>query len=76
MTGQEHLHISKNEQERARLTSEYKYVVDLQSKLVDSKREGIKLVAKNAINMSMDTDTIIKLTGMTYDEVEYLRSDS
>lgn len=38
MSGQVLLHISKDEQERARVTSEYKYVVDLQSKTVDARR--------------------------------------
>jgi len=32
--------ISKDEHERARLESEYKYQVDMQSKLVTAKREG------------------------------------
>ena len=43
---------------------------------MDAKRAGIKLVAQNAIGMGMDTDTIIKLTGMTCDEVDDLRSGS
>jgi predicted transposase/invertase (TIGR01784 family) len=34
--------ISKDEVERARLMSEYKYVVDLQSKVVQAEREGIQ----------------------------------
>jgi len=34
--------ISKDEKERARLLSEYKYQVDMQSKLVHAEREGIK----------------------------------
>ena len=34
--------ISKDEIERARLMSEYKYELDLQSKLVTAKREGKK----------------------------------
>jgi predicted transposase/invertase (TIGR01784 family) len=34
--------ISKDEIERARLLSEYKYQLDLQSKLVHAKREGVK----------------------------------
>ena len=74
MAGQVLLHISKDERERARLTSEYKYAVDLQSKEVEARRSGIKLVAQNAIDMGMDTDTIIKLTGMTHNEVDGLRA--
>jgi predicted transposase/invertase (TIGR01784 family) len=34
--------ISKDEIERARLMSEYKYVVDTQSKIVQAKREGMR----------------------------------
>jgi hypothetical protein len=34
------LDISRDEVERARLMSEYKYQLDIQSKLVDAKREG------------------------------------
>ena len=36
--------ISKDEVERARLMSEYKYQLDTQSKLVHAKREGIQEV--------------------------------
>jgi len=36
------LDISRNEHERARLLSEYKYQLDIQSKLVHAKREGRK----------------------------------
>ncbi|MDR2479307.1 MAG: hypothetical protein LBD48_08340, partial [Treponema sp.] len=34
--------ISKDEVERARLVSEYKYQLDTQSKLVHAKREGLR----------------------------------
>ncbi|MDR2796643.1 MAG: hypothetical protein LBB47_08040, partial [Spirochaetaceae bacterium] len=34
--------ISRDEEERARLMSEYKYQVDTQSKLVEAKREGLR----------------------------------
>ena len=40
MAGQALLSISKDEVQRAKLESEYKYVVDLQSKIVDARREG------------------------------------
>jgi predicted transposase YdaD len=36
------IRISRDEAERARLMSEYKYVVDTQSKVVQAKREGRK----------------------------------
>jgi predicted transposase/invertase (TIGR01784 family) len=40
MAGEVLLTISKDETERARLMSEYKYVVDTQSKVVQARREG------------------------------------
>jgi predicted transposase YdaD len=40
MASQVLMRISKDEAERARLMSEYKYVVDTQSKVVQAKREG------------------------------------
>ena len=71
------LNISKDEKERARLTSEYKFAVDLQSKTLDARRAGAANrdieIAQNAIAMGMDTETIIKLTGLTYEKVEDLR---
>jgi hypothetical protein len=70
------LNISKDERERAKLTSEYKFEVDLQSKMVDAERGGRHKQATettlNAKGMGMDTDTIIKLTGLSRDEVNGL----
>jgi predicted transposase YdaD len=40
MAGEVLLRISRDEEERARLMSEYKYVVDTQSKVVQARREG------------------------------------
>jgi hypothetical protein len=40
MVGEVLLTISRDEVERARLLSEYKYIVDTQSKVVQAKREG------------------------------------
>ena len=40
MASQVLMNVSKDEIERARLESEYKYQVDMQSKLVTAKREG------------------------------------
>lgn len=39
--------ISKDDAERARLMSEYKYAVDTQSKVVQARREGIQAVRRN-----------------------------
>ena len=73
MAGQGLLHISKDERERARLTSEYKYAVDLQSKTVDARREGIRLVAQNLLKCHRLIDEIMEDTGLTRDEIENLR---
>jgi len=49
MAGQVLLTISKDEVERARLTSEYKYAVDLQSKVIDAKRQAKLEAAERAL---------------------------
>ena len=70
------LSISKDENERARLTSEYKFAVDLQSKTVDARRtgalEGIKQVARNLLSDGDPIDKIIKVTGLTREDIEGL----
>ena len=43
--------ISRDEIERARLMSEYKYELDTQSRLVEAKREGIKEGEANIIDL-------------------------
>jgi predicted transposase/invertase (TIGR01784 family) len=72
MAGQVLLHISKDERERARLTSEYKYAVDLQSKEVEAKRAGIKLVAQNLLNAGDSVEKVIMVTGLSRNEIEGL----
>jgi hypothetical protein len=42
MASQVLINISKDEVERARLLSEYKYEVDTQSKIVHARREGLR----------------------------------
>ena len=82
MAGQVLLNISKDEEERARIISEYKYIVDLQSKTVNARREGLEQgrqdekveVARNALGTGLDTDTISKITGLTHSEIENLRN--
>jgi predicted transposase/invertase (TIGR01784 family) len=66
------LSISKDEKERARLTSEYKFAVDLQSKMVDAGRAGIKQVARNLIKRNRPIEEIIEDTGLTLEEIESL----
>jgi predicted transposase YdaD len=41
-SGNKPVKISRNEKERARLVSEYKYIVDTQSKMVEAERTGIR----------------------------------
>jgi len=74
MAGQVLLNISKDEEERARLISEYKFAVDLQSKMVDARRDGsderaIK-IARNALQKGISIEDVIDITGLTRDEVE------
>ena len=66
------LTISKDERERARLTSEYKFIVDQQSKLVDAKRDGIRQVAQNALRKGMSIEDVVDITGLTCEEVKNL----
>ena len=66
------LNISKDEKERARLTSEYKFAVDLQSKMVDARRDGIEEVARSLLSSSLSLDEISRHTGLTRDEIENL----
>jgi predicted transposase/invertase (TIGR01784 family) len=77
MAGQVLLSISKDEKERARLTSEYKFAVDLQSKIVDAERNARRVekieIARNALQKNMSIDDIIDITGLTREEVESLR---
>ena len=65
--------ISKDEIERARLMSEYKYAVDLQSKIVhakrEAKREGKLETAKNLKGMGIPDDKIAHATGFSLDEI-------
>jgi predicted transposase/invertase (TIGR01784 family) len=71
------LHISKDEKERARLTSEYKFAVDLQSKMVDARRGGSDeralAIVQNMLKRNRPIDEIVEDTGVTREEVEGLR---
>jgi predicted transposase/invertase (TIGR01784 family) len=67
------MRISKDEVERARLMSEYKYELDTQSRVVHAKREGIREEKlETARKMKADTmpvDLITKYTGLTEQQV-------
>ena len=84
--------ISKDEVERARLMSEYKYELDTQSRIVHAKREGRRegrqegkvegettkafAIAANLISMKLPLETIITATGLTREEIENLSKKS
>jgi len=72
MAGQVLLHISKDERERARLTSEYKYAVDLQSKTVDARRAEKREIASNMMADGEPIEKIMRYTSLTREEVESL----
>jgi GNAT superfamily N-acetyltransferase len=78
MAGQVLLNISKDERERARLTSEYKFAVDLESKIVEARREATRdqsiTIARNLLETNLPLDQIAKVTGLTQDEIEGLHT--
>jgi predicted transposase/invertase (TIGR01784 family) len=82
------LTISKDERERARLLSEYKYEVDTQSKMVQARRKGLQEgrqeglqegrqqgllgVALAAKKKGLDAGLIASITGLSPDEIASL----
>jgi predicted transposase/invertase (TIGR01784 family) len=78
------LRISRDEAERARLISEYKYVVDTQSKVVQAKREGRKAgrkeghkegrleVARKLKSRGVAAEQIAEDTGLTLAQIAEL----
>jgi predicted transposase/invertase (TIGR01784 family) len=75
------LRISKDEAERARLMSEYKYAVDTQSKVVDAKREGLqkglqkgrkegaRVIARKMKSRGIAAEQIAEDTGLTLNQI-------
>jgi predicted transposase/invertase (TIGR01784 family) len=84
MAGEVLMTISKDEKERARLLSEYKYQVDTQSKVVHAKRMGIKEglqkgradekleIARNLVKMGLPIETITSATGLSAETITSL----
>jgi predicted transposase/invertase (TIGR01784 family) len=76
MAGEVLLRISRDEAEQARLMSEYKYVVDTQSKVVQAKREGRqeeKLeIALKIKSRGVRTEQIAEDTGLSIKQIEEL----
>ena len=79
MAGQVLLHISKDERERARLTSEYKFSVDLQSKMVDTERrvrsEERTEFARILLRRNRPLEEIMEDTGFSEEYIESLRTN-
>lgn len=81
MAGELLLHISKDENTRARLLSEYKYEVDLQSKMVGAKREGLKegekkaklKMAKSMLKKDLPITDIAEITGLSVEKIKSLK---
>jgi uncharacterized protein YerC len=60
--------ISRDEAERTRLLSEYKYVVDLQSKVVQAQRE----IARKMKTRGRPFEEIAEDTGLSLEEITRL----
>jgi predicted transposase/invertase (TIGR01784 family) len=81
MAGETLIHISRNEIEQARLTSELKYILDTQSKYVDGQRAGHAEgreersieIAKNALAKGIPIETIHEITGLTIETIVNLK---
>jgi predicted transposase/invertase (TIGR01784 family) len=64
--------ISRDEVERARLVSEYKYEVDTQSKVVQAKREEKLEIARNLRKLGIPVEQIAQATGLTERQINEL----
>jgi predicted transposase/invertase (TIGR01784 family) len=70
------IRIRKDEAERARLMSEWKYEVDTQSKVVQAKREGRREekmeIAARMKRRGVPIDRIVEDTGLSVEEIAAL----
>jgi predicted transposase/invertase (TIGR01784 family) len=68
--------ISKDEVERARLVSEFKYEMDTQSRVTQAKRDGSKEraieIARNLKSLGIPLDQIVQGTGLSPEEIAAL----
>jgi len=69
MAGRELLKISKDENERARMISEYKYITDTQSKVVHARRETPKKADKEFLTQLKSGKSIDELIRMYSERV-------
>ena len=79
MAGNCLMSISQDERERAIFRSRRKFQTDLQSNLATAEDRGKRIehiaIARNALQMQMPIADIAKLTGLTHEEVENLRTE-
>jgi predicted transposase/invertase (TIGR01784 family) len=76
MASQVLMTISKDEHERARIMSEEKFLLDMQSRMVNAKREGRTErdmeIARNALAEGLAVNVIQKITGLDVETIETL----
>ena len=65
--------VSQNERERAIFRSRRMYQSDEDSNKATIRDRAMTEVARNALQMNMSIDDIMKLTGLTREEVEDLK---
>jgi predicted transposase/invertase (TIGR01784 family) len=73
--------ISQNEDERTRFRMRRKFQMDMDHNLIASRdegraegrAEGVLAIAKKMLEANMPVDTIVKLSGLTHNEVENLK---
>jgi hypothetical protein len=77
VAGEVLMSISKDERERAIFRSRRIAMADFESNIITAEKRGEKAkaiaIAKNALQMKLLIDDIVKLTGLTRTEVEALR---
>ena len=72
MAGELLMSVSKDEKERAIFRSRRMYQSDLESNMATAEQREKIQVARNALQMNLSVDDIIKLTGLTRKEIEDL----
>ena len=65
--------ISTNEDERARFRARRKFRMDTEHNIVAAQDEKAMEIAKNALEAGLSIETIVRITGLTREEVEGLR---
>jgi len=80
MAGNLLMSISQDERERAVFRSRRMYQTDQQSNIATAEdrgeRRGRIAIARNALQMNIPVTDIVKLTGLTHEEIERLRTET